>query len=828
MPDRVFPSSSSASRPPGPCPARILLVTIGLLLAAVSGTGAYDAFPDLTGNWRVITVDSDPQDVASGDFDEDGDHDLLVLSASLSRLQVFSGGVSGPEAGATYATGPGPSELGVADFDGDSHLDVAHANFDGGFIGVRYGDGAGGFGARTDLTPLGFPSGLNVSDVTGDGLPDIVTYSGHFVSVFRSLGAAGFAPLVTLDAVFPLVSLITGELTGDGLPDIGVSMSVAGGKIFPGLGGGTFAPSVSMGLPTLWSCVAAGDLDQDSRTDIVVRASSNWGYLPALPGGGFGPLVSYPVAQLGAAGKLGIVDLGGDAYPDVVITLNVVDRVEIWGGGAGGSFSLRETLDVGRGPWGFTHGNCLAGSGADLVVLHLETAALALFDGSGPSFVNSPGRLEPGHHLRSFALADFNEDGRQDIVTADSPAGLLRPWFGSLPGSFSPGSPLAIEANSIVNAEIGAGDVDGDANQDILALTRDAATSELTLWFYRGVGDGAFLLAEERPLGTGMPRPLQILDLDADGVDDIVASPGGTTLVFFGVRFGTPGAAVSIGPGGTAMAFGDVDGNGLADMVRTSGTGFEVILNRPTRIFLPPLAVAIGFSATEPAVADMNYDGRADVLACRAGTPAVYVVPALGGGSFGAAIPLVTRSPASSVVGGEFNGDGRPDVLASVPGGSEVAVFLGQGALTFGPRFDLGSGIGVARGHLADLEFDERDDVVLAATESNAVLLHRNFGSYVSGVPVGGPATTRWVLRAWPSPGRGSVQFEVPAEFGPILGFEIFDLQGRLIARPRVEAFATRLQWDGRDRDGRVRAEGVYFARLRGGRGVATTRILRQ
>lgn len=99
--------------------------------------------------------------------------------------------------------------------------------------------------------------------------------------------------------------------------------------------------------------------------------------------------------------------------------------------------------------------------------------------------------------------------------------------------------------------------------------------------------------------------------------------------------------------------------------------------------FEPARALAVGGSAGNVAVADVNRDGRDDLVV--ASSPGISVLLGAGGGRFGAPVHFSDGTfSAVAVAVADFNGDGKPDVAAEDGADEQMAILLGDGAGGFG------------------------------------------------------------------------------------------------------------------------------------------------
>jgi hypothetical protein len=306
----------------------------------------------------------------------------------------------------------------------------------------------------------------------------------------------------------------------------------------------------------------------------------------------------------------------------------------------------------------------------------------------------------------------------------------------------APGSP--IPAGKGPNAIL-AGDLNADGAPDLVATNGRSSTVSILL----GDGRGRFAAAPASPLSLPTPPHLAALgDLNADRHVDLAVTSHDShdVQVFLGDghgRFaaaaGSPFAAL---PSGRAhnhgLALGDVDGDGDLDLATTDDEAHcvPVLLNDGKARFAA--APASPFSvAREPyplALADLNGDGRLDLLTPNVGAASVSVL--LGDGRAGftraAGSPISVTSRPYSVSSADLNGDSRIDAVLAHDDSTAVTILLGDGRGGFrnAPRSPLDVGKRVWKSVVHDMNQDGKPDLVLGAGGVAAVLLGDGAGGF--------------------------------------------------------------------------------------------------
>src|ERR1043166_1509599 len=146
------------------------------------------------------------ESVAVGDFNGDGNQDLVTANYASNDVSVLLGdGMGGFGAATSFAAGTGAGSVAVGDFNGDGKQDLAVAdNFPEGKVAILLGDGMGGFSAATNFSAGNNPESVAVGDFNGDGKQDlaVASFGSNDVSVLLGNGMGGFGAATTFRAGF--------------------------------------------------------------------------------------------------------------------------------------------------------------------------------------------------------------------------------------------------------------------------------------------------------------------------------------------------------------------------------------------------------------------------------------------------------------------------------------------------------------------------------------------------------------------------------------------------------------------------------------------------
>ena len=226
--------------------------------------------------------------IAVTDFNGDGRPDFAVTAgAGLSVLaNTGSAGVIAFDAPLTYSAGYNATGVAVGDLDGDGKPDAAvtamtSAVNDNGYISVFRNTSANGvisFAAKTDFPTGHGANALAIGDVDADGKPDIAVtnQNSNTLSVFRNTGTPGTISLAAKTdystGSVPYTVVIS-DIDGDGKPDLAVAnYNTRAGGLYKNIGtpgAPAFAAAVNYTVSDLVVSLAMGDLDGDGKPDLA-------------------------------------------------------------------------------------------------------------------------------------------------------------------------------------------------------------------------------------------------------------------------------------------------------------------------------------------------------------------------------------------------------------------------------------------------------------------------------------------------------------------------------------------------------------------------------
>jgi hypothetical protein len=745
----------------------IAATALGLVLVCVAAAApAPPRFivPDMSPGGGVL-----PQDLAIGDFTNDGKQDVAVANlgpdAFNGDVAVVPGDGSG-NLGVPIVTKVGAQEgaqdiSNAVDFDGNGKLDLAVQTGNTGGAGplmVLLGNGAGSFAIGQQMP--GGVGHVEAGDLTGDGKADIVFVSMRGVAIARLFPGNGngtFAAPIDLNIDFDAYDIELGDVNGDGKVDL---VGAAGGPIWTMLQQpGGLGPQQYQFLPNLSGIrLTLGDFTLDGKLDVAVLTGDPGPGNPSLQigrgsgNGEFTPVAHYEDVTGDTNSGLAAGDWTGDGKPDLVVgntgfdPSNVVALLRGRGNGKFSNFTFWITGNDVIAPANLNNDGKL-----DLVANSSDPGQVYGTVNAGNGGFKAP-KLQQTVHLGAPATGDVNNDGRPDLVMLGviiARPGVLASevvtHLGRAGGRFSSanispaGEVEVYEGPSMIVLA----DMNEDGKLDIVAAMGHLQPNPVNIWVMLGRGDGTFQPPLKYRTGefSTSNLSLAVADVTRDGHLDVVAhapAQGWQLAVLAGKGDGTFDPQItsgSVGPSQGSTLVADFTGDGLLDVVAIIRTGSEdfgsgdVLLERGngdgTFTHIQALHVASNPHGGSGHVSDLNGDTRPDVVfsgsrGTNGGVDGTWVVLNQGGTL---AAPVLYPRPWTLGGVADFDLDGDVDLVGGTLGALMIRLNDGTGSFPTAVALISPEGSVLA----GDFTGDKRPDLLVLRVSTKAQFgLYRN------------------------------------------------------------------------------------------------------
>ncbi len=755
--------------------------TVGVMLGKGDGT---------FGTQKTYPTGDEPEGMIVADMNHDGIPDIIVPNRANNNVGILLGHGDGTfENESTISVGNGPRAVAVGDFNGDGNLDLAVANNVDSSVTILFGNGQGSFPTQTTIAHVANKvNSIAVGDFNGDGKLDFVTVglNESEAVVFPGDGAGAFGTAIDSplagDVTAGVSSVAVADMNGDGKQDLVIANYETSNTVgvLLGNGNGTFGTmtTFSTGAASFPDVVRVADVNGDGKLDVIASTSNSNAVV--LLGNGDGSLNAFTsLATGGYPDVFAVADINGDGSPDLVfpnfgdnnisVLLNdpppaLVSIVR----NSPASIST-QSIDV---SFTVTFTEPVSGVVAgDFVVdgaLGVSADAPILSPTSGPSStytvqvnnVVGNGKLtlemvEPsnptpiindaGEGLKLFsryvngstvnivpvasAEADLNRDGKPDSIVATT--GGVDVLLGDGAGDLQ--TPMFFTTGSGSNpVAVAVADVNGDGKLDVITANLNDSVSYLL-----GNGDGT--LGAPLMLSTGAGSAPRAIAVSGGVMPNLIVADFGTNQVGVFLNNGNSTfkaqRTLATGAGPDSVAVADLNHDGLADIVVGNSTDSTVgvflgeaegLIGLTGLLFKAQQTFPAGVNPQDVLVADLNGDGKPDLIANDAYGKGVALLTGNGDGTFGAPIISPTAPGLYSVALADVNGDGIPDLLGA-DGNGNIGLMLGDGNGTFQDEqsFVL-TGTYVSETTVADMNGDGRPDVIVADFLNSTVQVSPN------------------------------------------------------------------------------------------------------
>lgn len=713
-----------------------------------------------------------------GDIDGDGKSDVVAINRSAATLSVYrntsSTGIvssSSLATAQTFTVGSSPYFGKLADVDGDGKLDVIVGNNSSNTLSILRNTSSLGvisFATKVDLTTATNPRDVAVGDFDGDGKPDLVApnFSSNTVSVFKNFSSTGniiFSTKVDYPTGNGPSRVLAADVDGDSKIDIVVTnfnsytLSIFRNIHTSGSFSSTsFATKVDFAAGTNADGIVFGDVDYDGKSDIVISnqgASSvsvyrNTATSGAITTSSLAAKVDFTVGT----SPMGVVlsDMDGDSKVDIVAcnyttnNLSVLRNTSTSGSVTTGSFASKVDFVVGTNPTGIAVGDIDNDGISDVVIGNTSSNNISILRNNPPKLAPtitavSPNKAKPGNDV-TITGTGFNLTPSQNKV-----------YFGGVKAYVTAASATSLS----VTAPVGTTFESVSMVDSITGLGASAQYPYMPLFDTVGIIPGIINTAPKVDFTVTSPNNGILADIDGDGKLDIIAASGTSSIVVLRNTTSTVGVvntnsysspiSFTTGITPTYIKAADIDGDGKLDVVvGNSGSGtISVFRNTATAGVISSSSLAtkvdytVGTGTSDVAIADLDKDGKLDFACINSTGPAILVIKNIstpGNILYGATASFTSPNSLVRIYAEDMDNDNNTDVIGASSSGTVVFRNLGvlgaisTSSFTSGTSYSTGGTLA----SIGDLDGDGKLDLVSVTSDGAAVVRNTSSSGSIS------------------------------------------------------------------------------------------------
>ncbi len=597
----------------------LLMLFPALLPAQMAGGTAGDLFEAVI----LLPVTGNPVDIEVADVDEDGRPDL-VTADYYENITVYHGNGDGTfSTGGSFHAGDYITDLAMGDVDDDGHQDAVTISRYAPELRVLLGDGLGEFTEHwTDTSPDN-PTAMALGSVGADGDDDLdLVVNWPYDDEVRLLNGVGDGTFTT-DGNFAVgrdATFITlADLTGNGIMDFAVSNRDDNSVSILKYSDGNYTHRADYAVFGEPQGAALADLDEDGDEDLAVACQ--WDgvtILENMGGGVFGnagmvSLYTYPL-------KVAAGDLNLDGHVDLALVSDYSDLLTVLLGRGDLTFESPLTYLYDDGGTAISMADLDGDGDLDIAIPSGNNGYVAVFLNStlDPGYiVTGPGRGENNPPLArvfdprnvstplaewtaygadkygvNVACGDLDLDQNLDVLTGPGPGEIYGPQVRGFQGNGAPIPEISFIAYGTLKfgVNVACGDIDGDSYPEIITGAGPGAVfgPHVRGWNWDGAGEVS-AIPEISYFAYGASQwgvNVACGDLDGDGYDEIITGAGPGAIYGPHVRgwnWDGTGVAQAIpeisflaygtNQFGVNVACGDIDGDGMSEIVTGAGPG---------------------------------------------------------------------------------------------------------------------------------------------------------------------------------------------------------------------------------------------------------------
>lgn len=602
---------------------RITTANPNVLVMIGDGAGNFTTYANLAGG-------NNETDLVSGDFDNDGLKDIVVMSSSSPGVHSF---FKNNGTGFNAAVNSSPTGIGLPyycravqwDSNVDANLDVLYIRDSPGRLVFMKGSGTGTFTTSQTITIGTNPRDVDVADLNGDGFNDAVValYGSDSIAVMLGNGNGTY------------LSLSRYHSGGDGPQSLMIV-----------------------------------DIDNDGDKDVMVANLTDF-VMAIFKNDGAGNLTLHRQHAFKDPQEITVGNFNSDAFPDIVFTSSGTKTLNFLGNDGSGGFTNYQTVyfpTLNALPNASASADFNGDGNTDLVTSNATGNTISYFSGAGaPNFLFTHVlNINASGTPIDVQAGDFNGDGNKDILVVEATSNLLAMYPGNGSGSF--GAAVTASCSGTPTRLISA---DLDADGDLDAIVTYGASNSVEVFRNNA---GSFSSVATHTTGLTSPTNVAVGHFNADAnIDFAVCNNGASTVQTYtgsGSCNFSSGASITYGTAGPDwVTVGDFNGDGNRDVAVCYGSGstsVSVANGTGSGTFNTPTNFTVTASNTINCIlaVDYNQDGFSDLAASSNGTHDVAILKGSGSGLTYQQAFYAGYKPVH-LVQADLNGDNMPDLFVT-------------------------------------------------------------------------------------------------------------------------------------------------------------------
>ena len=343
------------------------------------------------------------------------------------------------------------------------------------------------------------------------------------------------------------------------------------------------------------------------------------------------------------------------------------------------SFKLSSSPGVANDPAMIATADVNGDGKLDMICPDYYGPALSVLTNNGSGGFVLSGTYTMGNLPSCVAAADVNGDGKVDLICVNNDGNTLTVLTNSGSGGF------VLSRNYAVNTgawSVTAADVNGDGKVDLITANWNSNTGD-TLTVLTNDGSGGFVLASSPVTGTG-PMSVAAADVNGDGKMDLISANRLDSTLSVLTNNGSGGFVLSgtyhVGSGPILVKAADVNGDGKVDLIsanwgESAGNTLTVLTNNGSGGFVFSSTLNVGKGSVCVAAADVNGDGKVDLISANTTDSTLSVLTNNGSGGFVLATNLSVGNAPNWVTAADINGDGKVDLISANSGNNTLTVW---------------------------------------------------------------------------------------------------------------------------------------------------------